>query len=453
MNFFDYLIKYYYHHQYGATYIITEVVCCLAIALIFNNIKVKEWKSWLVAFTDWTVTFIAYLFFSCLVFYLYELTNNIENSGNSRFYVWMITTFMHALILKGLFKNKLLNFTYSMACSLFILLSIDLSGNLGSWFTNQIGAPTSTWRDITLYLIFILLILAVILFKTISPFKYKYVNRVPIIIVDLIFIVCYLVEITSSFMMVKSTAFSWILTIAIWCICILSYVTLYFSVKNYNKTLDLQAELMKNESEKDQMMLSKVQYEQLHQIRHDIKNQMSTLESLFKSQNYEKLNEYFMDLDENVHITIDYVDSSNDIVNAIMNNALAKCKANGITLTHKISVPSEMSIKSDKLNSLVSNLIDNALEYEIEHHLNKSIEFSMYYKEEKLLITCKNALVEDESIEEIQKFKSKKIGPNHGYGIKIIDSIINEYDGVHKYYVEDNMMIFEGMLCLVEGQQ
>lgn len=453
MNFFDYFIKYYYHHQYGVTYIITEVVCCLAIALIFNDIKVKDWRSWLVAFTDWLATFVAYLFLSCLVYYIYEITGNIENSGDARFYVWIITTFLHAFMLRGAFKNKLLNFTYSIACSLFIILSINLSGNLGSWLTNKNGAPTSTWNDVTLYLVFILLILAIILFKTISPFKYKYVNPISIILVNLIFIICYLVEVLASFLMEKSNAFSWVLTISIWCICILSYVILYVSVKNYNKTLDLQAQVIKSESEKNQMMLSKIQYEQLHQIRHDIKNQMSTLESLFKSKNYERLNEYFKDLDENVHITIDYVDSSNDIVNAIMNNALAKCKASGITLIHKISVPSELNIKSDKLNSLISNLIDNALEYEIEHQLIDPIDFSMYYNDGNLLITCKNALANDEDIKEIKDLKSKKEGPNHGYGVKIIHSIIKEYDGVYKYSMKNNVITFEGMLCLAEDRQ
>lgn len=450
MNFFDYFIKYYYHHQYGATYIITEVVCCLAIALIFNNIKVKKWKSWLVIMADWAITFIAYMFLSCLVYYLYEIAGNETNSGDARFYVWMITTFMHALILKGISKNRLLNFTYSMACSLFILLSINLSGNLGSWFTNQNGGPASTWSDVTLYLIFVLLILAVFLFKTISPFKYRYGNPVSIILVNLIFIVCYLVEVMSSLLMTKSTTFSWILTIAIWCISILSYTILYISVKNYNRMLDMQSQVMKSESEKNQMMLSKVQYEQLHQIRHDIKNQMSILESLFKSQNYEKLNEYFMDLDENVHITIDYIDTSNDIVNAVMNNALARCKANGITLVHKISVPTEMDIKSDRLNSLISNLIDNALEYEIGHQLNDPIEFSMYYNDSNLFLTCKNTLAEGEDVEELLKLKSRKNEPNHGYGVKIIETTIKEYDGVYKYHVEGSTMIFEGMLCLTE---
>lgn len=453
MGYFDYFLRYYYHHDFGTTYILTELFCCLAISVFFNVIHLKDYKAWIRLIIDWAITFICYLFIACFFYYIYELAGATNKTGALRFFVWAIVAYIHSVYPKNLGRLSM-RLTCSMASSLFVLLAINLSGSLGSAVTDTIGGPSSLWNDITFYLIMILIFGVILLFKAISPFKFKYVKRLPIILINISYGISYALVVLSSFLLDGTNSFMWMLYIGLLVLNVLAYAIFYLNVKNYNDILDFQARALKAESEKKQMEISKAQYEELHRIRHDLKNQMAALESLLNDHKYEEMKSYFSDLYDKVHVTIDFVDSSNPIIDSILNTELSKSKAYGIPLRYKLSIPSELNIRADDLNSLISNLIDNALEYEVSNKLKDQIEFSLIYHGANLLVNCQNALIPNADEKEILKLKSKKIGRSaHGYGTKIIKSICEKYHGVYKFRIENQTMIFEGMLSLEEEKK
>lgn len=447
MNFFEYFLNYYIERAYGYTYIITEILSCFIVAFSFNNIELKNYKCYIRLFVDFACTWVVQLFLSC--FFYYVLTINNVDTTIIRYIIWPLVAFLHTFYPKDIGKYSM-RFLCCVFSSTFLFMSINLSGSIGNIITNTLGHyPNNLLLDYTLYIIFFGLLIVSLFFKILSPFKYKYVKTAPVILIDIVFILSYLITV---FTFVLTTNYNEILYCILYSflliICFLCYTIFYLSVKSYNNEIDFQAKAIKAESQVNQLEISKSQYEELHRIRHDLKNQMSLLETLFKEKKYDEMNEYFADICEKVHIEIDYIDCGNSIVNSILNMELSKAKSlNRPFITH-LSIKDDLNINPQDLTSLLTNLIDNALEAEVRCNSFDPIDLHMIVQNDYLFIKITNTSsnkIDDNPL----SLKSKKIDrKNHGYGTKIIKSICEKYNGYAKFSIKDNQFQFDGMLYL-----
>lgn len=445
-NFFDYFINYYLHHAFGTTYIITEVICTLAIALSFSPLKFKSIKPFIRLLVDWASSFILYLFISCFSFYIFELCENVASTNTMMFFTYAIVCLLHIPFCYNI-GSLAARTTIAISSTLFVVTSILLSGCIGSYITSTNGAPTSVFNDFTLYIILVLLLLIIVLTKLFSPYRFKYIKKTSTILINSAFTLSYILVLIMFLYTDKEQLYTSFLVIGVLILTIISYAIFYINVKNYNTLLDYQAQTLKVESEKSQLEISNLQYEELHKIRHDIKNQMSILSELVKNKQYDELNKYFADLNELVHISIDYVDSGNMMVNAVLNMELSKAKARNLTINYNILVPNELSqIQPQDLTSLATNLLDNAIEYSVNNNIDTPIEFSLNYRNNCLLVKCRNKLSEKDINNKLNLKSHKSEILKHGYGTKIIMSICKKYNGVGKFKKDNNYFVFEGMM-------
>ena len=451
MNFFDYFTTYYIEKAFGITYVLTELFSCFIITLSFNKLELKNYKCYLKLLIDFALTWAIELFLSC--FFNYVIAINNQDKTIIRYFIWPLVAIIHTIYPKDIGKYSM-RFTCFVFSSTFIFMSINLSGSIGNIVTNSLGHyPDNLLLDYTLYIIFIGLLIVSIFFKVLSPFKYKYVKTAPIILIDIVFILSYLITVFTCVLRNDSNPvlycilYSFLLIISFIC-----YTIFYLSVKSYNNILDFQAKAMKAESQVNQLEISNSQYEELHRIRHELKNQMNILETLYKEKKFDEMDAYFADLVEKVHVDIDYIDSGNSIVNSILNMELSKAKNLSIPFVTHLSIKEELNISPQDLTSLLSNLIDNALEEEVRCNSKDQIDFHMSYQNDYLFIKVTNTTLENDGIK--LSLKSKKADrKNHGYGTKIIKSICEQYNGYAKYSVNNNIFQFNGMLYLGKVQK
>lgn len=337
--------------------------------------------------------------------------------------------------------------------SSFIFMAINLSGAIGTMITNSLGHyPDNLLLDYTLYIVFLGLLVISIFFKIFSPFKYKYVKTAPVILIDVVFFLSYLITVFSCIFNTDGNAiFNCILYSFLLAICFICYTIFYISVKSYNYVLDYQARVLKAESEKNQLEISNNQYEELHRIRHELKNQMNILEIMLKEKKYDDMSTYFADISERVHVTIDYLDTGNALVNSVLNMELSKTKSLNIPLSTHISIKKNLNINPQDLTSLLSNIIDNALEAEVRCQKKDAIDFQMVYENEYLFIKVINTISYEENLLLLKSSKADR--KNHGYGTKIIKSICDKYKGFAKFSVTQDKFKFEGMLYLPEEEK
>jgi len=173
------------------------------------------------------------------------------------------------------------------------------------------------------------------------------------------------------------------------------------------------------------------------------------LSILIKEKNYEELEKFFGEMNQNFLDNVGIVDCGNQLVSSIINMELAKAKANNITLEHVEVVPPILPYDKVSLSSLISNIIDNAIEAVVrEESEDRTIQFSIITYQEYLRICCKNKTKSTEV-----KHKTSKKEAGHGYGLRVIKKIADKYNGTADFVIEDGVFIVDTILQLTHKEE
>ena len=174
-------------------------------------------------------------------------------------------------------------------------------------------------------------------------------------------------------------------------------------------------------------------------IRHDIKDQLTTVYELLTSGKTEDALEFIEQSNGIVKATMTFVQTNNPVANAIINSKLSTASTLGIKVSC-ITVNDFVGINELDLCDLLSNTLENAITAceAMPPDLNKFIYLEISKENNIYTFIVKNSL--DKSvISENPKLKTtKKDIINHGLGTSIIRDIVNKYSGRYDYYEIDN---------------
>ena len=216
-------------------------------------------------------------------------------------------------------------------------------------------------------------------------------------------------------------------------IIILNFLMFYVIYSLFFK--NAQIKNMKVLSVKEQYMEQYVnnaetQYELIRKIRHDIKDQLTTVYELLTSGKTEDALEFIEQSNGIVKATMTFVQTNNPVANAIINSKLSTASTLGIKVSC-ITVNDFVGINELDLCDLLSNTLENAITAceAMPPDLNKFIYLEISKENNIYTFIVKNSL--DKSvISENPKLKTtKKDIINHGLGTSIIRDIVNKYSG------------------------
>lgn len=142
--------------------------------------------------------------------------------------------------------------------------------------------------------------------------------------------------------------------------------------------------------------------------------------------------------------------SPNEVVNSIVNLELTKAKLSNININAKAIIPSKLPFKEIDLCSLITNILDNAIE-NCDRDKDSPILFSIFKQQDFIRIYCENTIKNDSHYG--AEYKTSKKEKGHGYGIKIIKNIAKSYGGYAYFKVENNKFITDVLLELGEGMK
>ncbi|MFA6829123.1 MAG: GHKL domain-containing protein [Bacilli bacterium] len=446
MDFFSYFEDYYINLKFGPTFIITGIVFSLSIAIMFNPIQ-KKASYFLRLFIDFICVFIVQLLVNCLLHSSFEAGNVLSFDLYTMYYVWFIVAFIHSF-----YPNKTsypIRFTYALFVNAFIVCLLGISGSIGNIFFHTTEIHNSLGTDITFYSIIFLTLACVIFAKMMPLEKYKKVPFSGIIVVDVVFVLSLVFLISLQVFSGESDELRVISSAILLIIDCLTYILFYITIRNYNHNLYYQAMELKVENIDNQIELASRKSEELHVIRHDIKNQFEYIDRLLKAKEYDKLNEYFNDLNEKTRLAVDYIDCGNSTLNHVLNIIKSKTDVRHLVFMTDISVPHQLKINDTDLVSMMVNLLDNAIEGTERSGKKGPINLKIFYQGNYLFINCSNPVDESIDPKKILSLKTSKTeSDNHGYGHKIIKGIVTNYQGFIDYSIKDGYFISSLMLCL-----
>lgn len=228
---------------------------------------------------------------------------------------------------------------------------------------------------------------------------------------------------------------------------IVSYYMMYHIVKTNQDMIRLQAKNFELEKTQELLMVSDQNLEKLRELKHDSKNQYAYMKMLLSEKRYDELDSFFEEYGDGILEPISFISSSNPIISSVLNMEYSKARALGVGFDCKLAVPASVPIRSTDLSSLLCNLLDNAIKGTKESGENRPVIIRMREYQRFLYLEVRNPVFSTLTLKELESIKTtKKDEKFHGFGRKIIASIVKKYNGTIEGSLNDHIYSVKIML-------
>lgn len=234
-----------------------------------------------------------------------------------------------------------------------------------------------------------------------------------------------------SIMRITTVELSFALTLVMVGLFVSGLIQYYMYAKLSGKArLELDYELLKQKNDSDKRLYKekKEQFEDVARVNHDIKNHLMYIVYNIKNAKYEKAENYIEKIVKQLDILPGSMILTNDNLNFIINIKMDEAKRRGISMTAQIEDIQDCVIEDYDLCSLLGNILDNAIE-SAEKEKEKHIMIEIYNFSGYQIYSIKNRVDKPVLANNVTLSSSKKDKENHGYGMKQIQNIVNNYQG------------------------
>ncbi len=202
------------------------------------------------------------------------------------------------------------------------------------------------------------------------------------------------------------------------------------------------------EYQKELLQIQFQEVENLHKemkiFRHDFKNHIQSLIILNNNKEFDKVNEYLNNLNNEITKIDTVVKTGNIMCDAILNSKINLAKGKGINVVCDAAITIALSTSEVDLCVIIGNLMDNAIEASLQSN-EKLIRIYMTIKNTQLYMSFTNFTKSKKQIKNKGIFKTSK-GVNRGYGLISIDKLVEKYNGYLSRNSEDDSFTTEILL-------
>lgn len=235
------------------------------------------------------------------------------------------------------------------------------------------------------------------------------------------------------------------LSVAVFGICLtIANVGILYLISIIEKEAKKETEMALMQKQIDMQMQSytalELNYRTQRKMTHEFERHIQTLQSLMDRQEYDAANQYVQNIQRNRALKIVSVNSGHPVIDAILNEKHQVAQENDVKIQIEVNDLSNVSIQTDKLVILLSNLLDNALEACFRVNGRKEIRCKIIYNGD-LYVAVRNTSQHIEIVDgHIATTKSS--ATDHGYGIPAIRYVLDELDAEYTFDYSDGWFRF-----------
>ena len=177
---------------------------------------------------------------------------------------------------------------------------------------------------------------------------------------------------------------------------------------------------------------------------HEYKNQIMCIDSLLKKKKYDKLEEYINSIFNRLDGQLDMVDTNNEVVNAIINAKYYEALQNDVLFILKINDLSHIKVSDEDIVTILSNLLDNAIEAAGQCEIDKrTVGIRLLYEDDVLSIAVSNSYkTEPEIMEDGYMRTIKDDKEQHGLGIRNVVATLEKYNAEYIIDYKNGEFVF-----------
>ena len=226
----------------------------------------------------------------------------------------------------------------------------------------------------------------------------------------------------------------------------------YNHIQNmYNDRLELELITQKAKMDTENYKILENQYESQRVLIHDIRGHMQVMRGLLESKNYDELENYLLDMEQDPALQKIVRLCDNTVLNVILVHHASICKSLGIDVDFDIRQHSVDFISAHDITAIFDNLLTNA-EEAAKNTSEKYIKLSATQQGETgVLITVINSCNSAPDMDEDGNIKTKKEDKeHHGVGLKSVKQAIQRYHGVSRMYYSNEENRFHSVIHLTK---
>lgn len=125
------------------------------------------------------------------------------------------------------------------------------------------------------------------------------------------------------------------------------------------------------------------------------------------------------------------------MVDSIINYKLRSISDWNVAVTVDIVIPTELPIEIVDLSTILTNLLDNAVQALQKTDGKRELKIAMTYRKGMLFIAVKNTYPGKVHYENGEIVTTKEDTESHGYGLKNVESAAEKYDGICQLHHND----------------
>lgn len=268
-------------------------------------------------------------------------------------------------------------------------------------------------------------------YKAVLKMK-SYVSDKDFYIVTLLSMLCNYLSISFESVAIRSEHYEFLMilgiyeTVAFVIIMIFLFKSIYSHSQNESNQ-QLKLEIYKNQINTNNKMLST--QKELYQLRHDMKHFIQALKDNDFKDSQEKVGQVIEKYDKSIAESPLPIQTSSPAINYVLNIKREEASIKGISFVSKINIPHAVKIDDSDLYLLLANILDNAI---VHIGMEKKILVEMNDVNDMFMIRVTNS-VDEQLLNERHNFIKLKMESEHGFGLKTIEEITENYDGFVSY--------------------
>ena len=206
--------------------------------------------------------------------------------------------------------------------------------------------------------------------------------------------------------------------------------------KDYKDFLEQQALAQQVQLYQEQLTLMEKSQQSIRSLRHDMKYHMAFLHSCLKKEDIVSALRYLDEIEKCIETSENFIHSGNHAADSILNYHLSRAAKLGCELSTKIIIPPILNISDFDLNTLLGNLLENALDA-LQKVEKRTLDIYIHYEINILYISIYNSYDGVCLKRNGRYISTKKDTENHGYGLRNIQAVLKKYNGISRFTADE----------------
>lgn len=182
-------------------------------------------------------------------------------------------------------------------------------------------------------------------------------------------------------------------------------------------------------------------WQKTRSYRHDLRHHMQYVSACIENGCLEQAKEYIRGICAEIETSKVTVYCENEAANLIFSAFAGRAQDWGIPITIRTGITQSIPITESDLCVLLSNALENALnacKRQKEGEISGAIEVYAYERNGKFFLQITNPCEEDITFDHGLPVTNK---PGHGIGVRSICAVVERYNGIYSFNVEDGRFI------------